>query len=201
GGTPALPGMQWPPSARYSDLRPSTFGPSTMFDVFFYLFAALTLGCALLVVTSPNSVNAAMFLIVSLLSMASLFVLLEAYFLAVIQVLVYAGAVVVLFLFIIMLLDVQGRSGIPRKPLTIAAGIVSVALLFFGAFWMVRAGSLPEAGALAPASGASLKSFGYSLFTTYLLPMQLTGFLLLVSMIGVIVLSKRLDDAGGARRG
>ncbi len=172
-----------------------------MFDFFFYLFAALTLGCALLVVTSPNSVNAAMFLIVSLLSMASLFVLLEAYFLAVIQVLVYAGAVVVLFLFIIMLLDVQGRSGIPRKPLTIAAGIVSVALLFFGAFWMVRAGALPDAGALAPASGASLKSFGHALFTTYLLPMQLTGFLLLVSMIGVIVLSKRLDDEGAVRRG
>jgi len=178
-----------------------------MTDVLFYIFAAITLGCALLVVTSRNAVNGAMFMIVSFLAMASLFVLLESYFLAVIQVLVYAGAVVVLFLFIIMLLDVQGGSGLSRKPLTIAASVVSMALLFFGAFWMFRAGSLPEPETLAPAPGAGLKTFGYSLFTTYLLPMQVTGFLLLVAMIGVIVLSKRFDQprvpqatAGGGDR-
>ncbi|HEX9782381.1 MAG TPA: NADH-quinone oxidoreductase subunit J [Opitutaceae bacterium] len=170
-----------------------------MQDVFFYIFGTLTLTCAMLVMTNRNAVNAAMFLIVSFLGMAALFVLLEAYFLAMIQVLVYAGAVVVLFLFIIMLLDIQGGPRIRTKPLTAVAGLVSVSMLVLGIVWMVRAGALPEPETLPPASGVSMKAFGYSLFTTYLLPMQVTGFLLLVSMIGVIVLSKKFDQPGVAK--
>ncbi|BET67436.1 NADH-quinone oxidoreductase subunit J [Opitutales bacterium ASA1] len=167
-----------------------------MQDVFFYIFSAVTLAGALLVVTKRNAVDGAMFMILSFLGMAALFVLLEAYFLAVIQVLVYAGAVVVLFLFIIMLLDVQAAARVKAKLLTRLAALVSVSLLFVGTFWAVRAGALPEPEALGPAPASSLKAFGYSLFTTYLLPMQVTGFLLLVAMIGVIVLSKRFEQPG-----
>ena len=87
-----------------------------MSDIFFYIFATITLGAAVLTVTNRNAVNSAMFLIATFLGMAALFVLLEAYFLAVIQVLVYAGAVVVLFLFIIMLLDIQGARDSTRRP-------------------------------------------------------------------------------------
>ena len=79
-------------------------------DVFFYVFAALTLLCAILVVANPfsrNPVTSAMFLVLTIISMAGLFVLLHAFFLAAVQVLVYAGAVMVLFLFVIMLLDLK----------------------------------------------------------------------------------------------
>lgn len=164
-----------------------------MTDLFFYLFATLALGCAFGVVFSRNPVNAAMFLIGTLLGIASLFVLLEAYFLAVIQILVYAGAVVVLFLFIIMLLDVSDETKQRAKPLTWVASLLGFALLLLGVVSITSSDNIKTASAsLPPAAGASLKNFGYELFTTYLLPMQVTGFLLLVAMIGVIVLSKKV---------
>jgi NADH-quinone oxidoreductase subunit J len=82
-----------------------------MLDILFYVFSAITLIAAVLMVLTPNAVNGAMCMIVAFIGTAALFVLLEAYFLAVIQVVVYAGAVMVLFLFIIMLLDVDKGEG------------------------------------------------------------------------------------------
>ena len=164
-----------------------------MTDLFFYLFSAITLGCAIAVVFSRNPVNAAMFLILAFTGMASLFVMLEAYFLAVIQVLVYAGAVVVLFLFIIMLLDVKQEKTHRVKLLTIVASVVGFAILLLGVATIVSSDAVSESAQALPAiTNNTLKSFGYELFTTYLLPMQVTGFLLLVAMIGVIVLSKKV---------
>ena len=166
-----------------------------MTDIFFYIFAALTLGCGLAVVGSRNPVNAAMFLIATFLGMASLFVMLEAYFLAVIQVLVYAGAVVVLFLFIIMLLDVKESSGKKLSLVSLVAALLGFAILIVGVVGITSSDSIAaqSAAGLPEAAGASLKNFGYELFTTYLLPMQVTGFLLLIAMLGVIVLSKKVQ--------
>lgn len=164
-----------------------------MSDLFFYLFSTLTLAAALLVVTNRNAVTSAMFLIVTFLGMASLFVLLESYFLAVIQVLVYAGAVVVLFLFIIMLLDVKGGPTVRPRLFTLVASSVGLALLLIGLAAGIKRGGLASTPVEGPGVGANLKNFGVELFTTYLLPMQVTGFLLLVAMIGVIVLSKRFE--------
>src|SRR5213594_1017398 len=98
-------------------------------DILFYVFAFLTLACGVLVVANPfsrNPVTSAMFLVLTIVSMAGLFVLLHAFFLAAVQVLVYAGAVVVLFLFVIMLLDPkeEHRRGINRFG--IVAGVISV---------------------------------------------------------------------------
>ena len=164
-----------------------------MTDIFFYIFAAITLGAGLAVVGSRNPVNAAMFLIVTFLGMASLFVLLESYFLAVIQVLVYAGAVVVLFLFIVMLLDVKEAARHRVKAFTWIASILGFALLVIGVASIASSDSARATAEVAQsAQVATLKTFGYELFTTYLLPMQVTGFLLLVAMIGVIVISKKV---------
>ncbi|MBK1880674.1 NADH-quinone oxidoreductase subunit J [Pelagicoccus mobilis] len=164
-----------------------------MTDIFFYIFAALTLGSALCVTLAKSPVNAAMFLITTFIGMASLFVLLEAYFLAVIQILVYAGAVVVLFLFIIMLLDVGEEKRVRTKLVTWIASFVGLALLIVGVVGITSSDNIQtQAEALPEAAGATLKNFGYELFTTYQLPMQVTGFLLLIAMIGVIVLSKRV---------
>jgi len=165
-----------------------------MTDFFFYLFATCALAGALGVVFSRNTVNGAMCLIGTFLSMASLFVLLEAYFLAVIQVLVYAGAVMVLFLFIIMLLDVKESAAKKTGLFTWAASLVGFGILVVGVLAIYSAESVRnQVSSIPEARGASLKAFGYELFTTYLLPMQVTGFLLLIAMIGVIALSKKVN--------
>ena len=167
-----------------------------MTDILFYVFAVITVASALLVVLSPNAVNAAMFLIVTFLGMAALFVLLGAYFLAVLQVLVYAGAVVVLFLFIVMLLDVKGGRRRSFRPITAVASGLALALMVGVTVVLFSPKNLPSVEAPEVASGSSLKAFGEQLFTTYLLPMQVTGFLLLTAMIGVIILSKKVRPVG-----
>ncbi|PXA03494.1 hypothetical protein DDZ13_11960 [Coraliomargarita sinensis] len=159
-------------------------------------------------VLSPNAVNGAICMIVSFVGTAALFVLLEAYFLAILQVLVYAGAVMVLFLFIIMLLDVDKETNHYLKDkMTLAGSIMGFALLtilIFSTF--VGDQHLPEAALPTVAENptgeglgipftTSAKSFGYSLFTKYMLPFQVTGFLLLAAMVGVIVVSKKEEDA------
>src|SRR5436190_13499157 len=103
-----------------------------MHDLFFYIFAFLTLGCALLVVANPfsrNPVTSAMFLVLTIASLAGIFVLLHAYFLAAVQVLVYAGAVIVLFLFVIMLLDLKEEQRRHLRKFNLITGIISVAAI------------------------------------------------------------------------
>src|SRR5438309_9268097 len=100
-----------------------------MSDILFYIFAALTLICGFLVIANPfsrNPVTSAMFLVLTIASLAGLFVLLHAFFLAAVQVLVYAGAVMVLFLFVIMLLDLKAEERRKIKLLGTAAGIIAV---------------------------------------------------------------------------
>src|SRR2546429_2359336 len=103
-----------------------------MQDVLFYLFAAMTLGCGLLVIANPfsrNPVTSAMFLVLAIASLAGLFVLLHAFFLAAVQVLVYAGAVMVLFVFVIMLLDLKAEERRKVNKLGLVTGVVSVGAL------------------------------------------------------------------------
>jgi NADH-quinone oxidoreductase subunit J len=168
-----------------------------MADFFFYLFAFLTVLSAMGVVINRNAVNAAMCLLLSLAGVAALFTLLDSALLAFVFLLVYAGAVVVLFLFVVMLLDMQG--GDPRKPyqpITAAAAGVALALLTTGLLSLAERGRLPGS---VPAAAPGFKEFAARLFTTYLLPVQVTGFLLLIAMLGVVVISKRLETRGVAR--
>jgi len=160
-------------------------------NLLFYLFAFLSVGGALLVVLNKNAVNAAMFLLVSLLGVAGLFVLLDAALLAFVLLLVYAGAVVALFLFIIMLLDTSPGAQKPFTAAAIGAATIGGVLLLLGVRSLCKQGAMP----LAPAGGMgpSLKNYAEQLFTTYLLPVQIVGFMLLIAMLGVIVLSKKFE--------
>lgn len=160
----------------------------------FNFFALLTVICAVGVVLNKNTVNAAMCFMLSLVGVAGLFVLLEAYLLAFVLLLVYAGAVAALFLFIVMLLNMKGGERKPFKPLTIVASTVAAALLAVGVLMLNQQPGL-AAVAAEQVPGASLKEYAYQLFSVYLLPVQIIGFLLLISMLGVIVLSKKFDDA------
>jgi NADH-quinone oxidoreductase subunit J len=164
----------------------------------FNFFAVFTVVCAAGVVLNRNAVNAAMCLLLCLAGVAALFVRLDAFLLAFLLVLVYAGAVVALFLFIIMLLDVQGKeTARPRRGLSLGAAVAAVALVGAGlASFIFRGRIAAPPAASVPALGASLQAYAGSLFTAYLLPVELVGFLLLIAMLGVIVLGKR---AGGAR--
>src|ERR1700677_774664 len=107
-----------------------------MYPLFFWLFSALMIGFAIMVVVQRNPVASALSLVVSFIGLASLFVLLDAYFIAIIQVLVYAGAVMVLFLFIIMLLDLKAEE---RRKINLVAytGGVLVAVAFVTELWFV----------------------------------------------------------------
>lgn len=161
-------------------------------DLLFYGLAALTLGFGFLTVANPfsrNPVTNAMFLVLTIVSMAGLYVLLHAFFLAAIQVLVYAGAVMVLFLFVIMLLDLPEENRRQIKSVTLGLGTVAVAAI---------AGILIKAVSHAAPLGApdrlldgETKPLGKILFETYLLPFEILSLLLLVAMVGVILLSKK----------
>ncbi len=164
-----------------------------MSPILFYLFAALTLIFAVAVVANRNPVASALCLVVSFLGLASLFVGLDAYFIAVIQVLVYAGAVMVLFLFIIMLLNIRAEE---RRKINLPAyaggGLVAVA--FVAQLWFIL--QKFDAGKtafppLAQPKVDDVRNVGELLFSTYNLPFQVIGALILVATIGVIVLSKR----------
>jgi len=160
----------------------------------FNVFVLLTLVAALGVVVNKNAVNAAMCLLLSLVGVAGLFVALNAYLLAFLLLLVYAGAIVALFLFIVMLLDTRGDARPTLHKLPLVARILAIGLVVAGVASFAARGTLPEpviAG--VPALGASLKLYAYQLFTTYLLPVQILGFLLLIAMLGVIVLSKKFE--------
>jgi NADH-quinone oxidoreductase subunit J len=165
-----------------------------MEHIAFTILSVLTLTCAFGVVLSKNAVNGAMCLLLCLAGIAGLFVQLHAYLLAFLLILVYAGAVVALFLFIIMLLDMQG--GQPWKPrgVNIAAGVLAGALLLIGLDLLATRGRLAGGPPVGHSVGSSLKLYSYELFTTYLLPVQVMGFLLLIAMIGVIVLSRRVQQ-------
>lgn len=165
-----------------------------MASTLFYLFAFFTLLFAVGTVFNKNAVNAAMCFLLCLMGVAGLFVQLDAYLLAFLLLLVYAGAVVALFLFIIMLLDVQGKPAIGLKSFATVASAVAGALLLVGLYSFMARGHLeaPDANTTS-GIGAALKPYAYQLFTTYLLPVQVMGFLLLIAMLGVIVLSKKQD--------
>jgi len=163
-----------------------------MQDAFFYLFAALTLLCGFLVVANPfsrNPVTSAMFLVLTIVSLAGLFVLLHAFFLAAVQILVYAGAVMVLFLFVIMLLDIKDEVRRHFQVFGIVTGAISVGALAALSIYSIVTSGLGQ-GLTPQAEGGTL-TLGRMLFTQYLLPFEIVSILLLVAMVGVILLSKK----------
>ncbi|HTV61059.1 MAG TPA: NADH-quinone oxidoreductase subunit J [Verrucomicrobiae bacterium] len=161
-------------------------------DILFYVFAALTLGCGVLVIANPfsrNPVTSAMFLVLTIISMAGLFVLLHAFFLAAVQILVYAGAVIVLFLFVIMLLDLKAEARRKIKIYGLIAGLVSVGAIL-ALFFKNLISTALNAGS-SPTIEGTTEALGKLLFTGYVLPFEVVSVLLLVAMIGVILLSRK----------
>lgn len=163
-----------------------------MTPLLFWIFALFMLGFGCAVVFNRNPVASALSLVVSFLGLAALYIMLDAYFIGTIQILVYAGAVMVLFLFIIMLLDLRAEQRRKFNVLAIVGGI-AVTLVFIIQLAIVvdrlAFGKLPFP--VVTAEIDDVRSVGATLFTSYNLPFQVIGALLLVATIGVVVLSKR----------
>jgi NADH-quinone oxidoreductase subunit J len=167
--------------------------------VMFYLFAAVTVASGAMVVSARNPVHSVLFLILAFFNSAGLFVLLGAEFLAMILVVVYVGAVAVLFLFVVMMLDIdfaELRSGFMRYlPIGALIGLVLLAelVLIFGQ-WVIAPGVAGLQAAPLPASPTALtntRALGHLLYTRYIFAFQAAGMILLVAMIGAIVLTLR----------
>ena len=161
-----------------------------MSPLLFWLFAIMTLVFGVAVVANRNPVASALSLVVSFLGLAALFVGLDAYFIAVIQVLVYAGAVMVLFLFVIMLLDLKEEQRRRANKFGWATGIISVGAILTIFLQAIFENPAPG-GVTPPALEGATHPLGKMLFNDYLLPFEILSVLLLVAMVGVILLSKK----------
>lgn len=165
----------------------------------FYLFAAVTVACGVMVITARNPVHAVLFLILAFFNAAGLFVLQGAEFLAMILVIVYVGAVAVLFLFVVMMLDVnfaELRAGF-AKYLPIGAVIsliLLVELVLLGAGWVFDADTAAVASSPTPPAAEihNTEALGLLVYTKYVYLFQGAGMILLVAMVGAIVLTHRV---------
>lgn len=161
----------------------------------FYTLAAFVLGFAVLVVSTKDTVHSVLFLVLDFLFVAALYVLLSAEFLAVIQILVYAGGIVVLYLFVVMLVNLKRPPEAysdPRRQTKLGFGLAAAILVELGAiamFTYVR--PVPAVAAKALPVTGNTEQVGWMLYTSYLIPFEIASMLLLVAMIGAIILAKR----------
>src|ERR1700676_4022357 len=164
--------------------------------LFFYLFAGICVASAVMVIVSRNPVHSVLFLILAFVNASGLFVLMGAEFLAMILVVVYVGAVAVLFLFVIMMLDVdfaELREGfLDYLPIGLVIGAVFLSeLLLVGGGWVINPNVAKSITAAIPANVSNTEALGLVLYTKYIHYFQIAGMVLLVAMIGAIVLTLR----------
>lgn len=171
-----------------------------MESFFFLLFATMAAGGAIMMIASRNPVSSLMYLVLAFFALSGVFVMLDAHFLAAVQVIVYAGAIMVLFLFVIMLLNLGHREEIDMRGhvarlVALVAGsalFAAVAALVFRGDQATLAG---EDGRLAVEamvrSRGAVGALAEPLFTSYLVPFELTALLLLVAIVGAVVLARR----------
>jgi NADH-quinone oxidoreductase subunit J len=178
----------------------------------FYLFGAVAIVASLLVIAQRNPIYSVLLLIASFGALSGLYVLLDAPFVAVIQIIVYAGAIMVLFLFVVMLLNAPHEDteedletpGVERRQLAGAGvrrfgGLLAVGLIV--ELWWALTKNGGESGAFPAPSVASVAAIGRSLFTDYAFPFEVTSILILVAMVGAVVLARREPVTRRARRG
>ncbi len=165
---------------------------SPMTSVLFYIFALLAVASAILMVTRRNIIHSAVFLITTLLATAGIFLQLEAEFLFVVQIILYVGGIMVLFVFVIMLVNLDvSLHLIQFNRQKYVAGVLAFVLTaqLLVAFWVGRSSlNLGDARAMDP---KNTEAVGQALFQRYMLPFEIASILLLVAMIGAVVMAKR----------
>jgi len=169
----------------------------------FYFFSAILIASAIMVIAAKNPVHSVLFLILAFFNAAGLFVLLGAEFLAMILVVVYVGAVAVLFLFVVMMLDIDfaelKRGALQYLPFGVLMGLILVAeLVMAGSAWVRGPAATSALASATPPGVTNTAALGHILYTDYVYYFQIAGLVLLVAMIGAIVLTLRARP--GVRR-
>ena len=169
----------------------------------FYFFAAILIASAVMVIAARNPVHSVLFLILAFFNAAGLFVLMGAEFLAMILVVVYVGAVAVLFLFVVMMLDIDfaelKRGALQYLPFGVLIGLILVAeLVLAGSAWVLKPAAKNALASATPSGVTNTVALGHILYTDYVYYFQIAGLVLLVAMIGAIVLTLR--SRPGVRR-
>ena len=167
-----------------------------MESIFFLVVAAMAVICSLLVVTCKNPINSALALVMTFFCLATFYVMLDAPFMAVTQVIVYAGAIMVLIVFVIMLLNVKAESG-KKGTHAVLAGTTIGAFVLFLTCWFLIKGSLTGAPGVPFMDHAQVVRYGHveligkALFTDFLFPFEITSLLLLAAIVGAVILAKK----------
>ena len=175
-----------------------------MFEaIAFYFFSAILLLSAVMVIGARNPVHSVLFLILAFFNAAGLFVLTGAEFLAMILIVVYVGAVAVLFLFVVMMLDIDfaelKKGTLQYLPFGTLIGLVMMAeLVMAGSAWVLKPEALAAKANATPQGVTNTEALGHILYTDYVYTFQIAGLVLLVAMIGAIVLTLRVRP--GVRR-
>jgi NADH-quinone oxidoreductase subunit J len=168
--------------------------------IVFYTLSGLILGLAVAVITTPNTVHSVLFLVMNFLGVAVIYVVLEAEFLAVIQILVYAGGIVVLYLFVVMLVNLGREPEAHQDPRRIGlvaglalagAVLLELAIVVVSSYVREPSGPVTVAAPFPADIQGNVEQVGWLLYTDYLIPFELASVLLLVAMVGAIVLAKR----------
>ena len=165
------------------------------YEITFYLLAAMTIGSAVMVITRPNPVHSAIFLIITLLGVALLFLQMNAEFLAAVQIIVYIGGIMILFLFVIMLvsIDVSVRQVRFNRQWLLGGFTAFVLLVLLAGAVSLQPSrmNLPQPASSGEESLGNVEMIGDALFQNYMLPFEAASLLLLVAMVGAVLMGKR----------
>jgi NADH-quinone oxidoreductase subunit J len=162
--------------------------------ILFYVFAVLAVGSALgMVLNVRNTVASAMSLVVTMIALAGIYLLLGAHLVAVVQIMVYAGAIVVLFLFVVMLLNLRSDSFAPGRQWLLKAGALLLTLVVLSELLRLFGVAMPPAPP-EPEGFGGYRQVGIALYTDYVLLVEMSSLLLLAAIVGALILAKRRID-------
>lgn len=167
-----------------------------MSEIFFYALSAVAIACSLLMLFQRNAMYSVLYLLVCFFAVAGLYIMLDAQFLAIVHIIVYAGAIMVLFLYVLMFLNLNAPSVFTKSNMLRMAAILtggSVFLLLFASFYKTELVQLPI---VEGSTTGSVQTLGQVLFNEFLIPFELSSVLFLSAMIGVIIMNKK-DKANG----
>lgn len=165
-----------------------------MESIFFLIVAAVAVISSILVVTCKNPINSALSLVMTFFCLATFYVMLDAPFMAATQVIVYAGAIMVLIIFVIMLLNVRAETARRGTHAVVAGSVIGLFVLFQTCWFLMKGSMTGQTGAMDKAQIVSVghvELIGKALFTDFLLPFEITSVLLLAAIVGAVILAKK----------